>query len=64
MARTGRPKAALVLSEEEEEATLLRWSRRAKSAQTLALRCKIVLACAEGRSNIEVAAELGCAPSP
>src|SRR5712675_199066 len=61
MARTGRPKTELVLSE-EERATLLRWSKRAKSAQALALRCRIVLACAEGRSNNEVAADLRCAP--
>src|SRR5467141_274798 len=61
MARTGRPKTALVLSE-EERATLLRWSNGAKSAQALALRCRIVLACAEGRSNKEVAADLRCAP--
>src|SRR6267143_31439 len=61
MARTGRPKAALVLSD-EEKATLRRWSKRAKSAQALALRCKIVLACAEGLSNKEVAGQLRCAP--
>lgn len=46
---------------DEEKATLLRWSKRAKSAQALALRCRIVLACAEGSSNKDVAAELGCA---
>ncbi len=61
MARTGRPKTALVLSE-EERATLLRWSKRATSAQALASRCRIVLACAQGLSNKEVAAELRCAP--
>src|SRR2546430_4275244 len=61
MARTGRPKTALVLSE-EERATLRRWSNRAKSAQALALRCRIVLACAQGLSNKDVAAELRCAP--
>src|SRR5438105_15313117 len=61
MARTGRPKTALVLSD-EERTTLLRWSRRAKSAQALALRCRIVLASAQGLSNKEVAAELRCAP--
>src|SRR2546427_13142920 len=61
MARTGRPKTALVLSD-EERATLLRWSKRAKSAQALALRCRIVLACAKGLSNKEVAADLRCAP--
>src|SRR2546423_13497922 len=59
MARTGRPKAELVLSGEERE-TLLRWSRRAKSAQALALRCRIVLACADGANNKEVAERLNC----
>src|SRR5437899_11565983 len=61
MARTGRPKTALVLSD-EERATLLRWSNRAKSAQALALRCRIVLAAAQGLNNKEVAAQLRCAP--
>jgi transposase len=48
----------LVLSGEERE-TLQRWSRRAKSSQALALRCRIVLASAEGLSNVEVAERLG-----
>src|SRR5438034_2057499 len=61
MARTGRPKAELVLSD-EERTTLLRWSRRAKSSQALALRCRIVLASAEGANNKEVAKRLHCAP--
>jgi transposase len=38
---------------------LPRWARRAKSAQALVLRCRIVLACAEGLSNVEVAGRLG-----
>jgi transposase len=59
MARTGRPKSELVLSG-DERAMLVRWSRRAKSAQSLALRCRIVLSCAKGASNNEVAAQLGC----
>jgi transposase len=58
MARTGRPKAPLILTDDERE-TLGRWSRRAKSAQALALRCRIVLACATGATNKQVAAELG-----
>jgi transposase len=58
MAGRGRPKAELTLSDEERE-TLRRWSRRAKSAQALALRCRIVLACADGMSNVEVAQLLG-----
>jgi len=47
-----------VLSDVERE-TLARWSRRRKSAQALALRCRIVLACADGLSNTEVAGRLG-----
>jgi transposase len=58
MPKTGRPKAELVLTE-VERATLVGWSRRAKSSQALALRCRIVLACAEpGASNSQVAADL------
>src|SRR5262245_61423528 len=58
MPRTGRPKAELVLTE-QERATLVRWSRRAKSSQALALRCRIVLACAEpGANHAAVAADL------
>jgi transposase len=59
MARTGRPKAELVLTAEEHE-QLTRWSRRAKSSQALALRSRIVLACAEGAHNKVVAQRLGC----
>lgn len=59
MPRTGRPKADLVLTEDERE-QLLRWSRRAKSAQALALRSRIVLACAQpGATNADVASQLG-----
>jgi transposase len=52
---TGRP--ALELSAEERE-TLEGWTRRRKTAQSLALRARIVLACAEGRPNTRVAEEL------
>jgi transposase len=54
MARTGRPKAVLELSD-EERGQLVRWSRRATSAQALALRSRIVLGCAAGLSNNVVA---------
>ena len=54
----GRPKAELVLTE-AERAQLARWARRAKTAQFLAMRAKIVLACAEGVMNKQVAADLG-----
>jgi transposase len=48
----------------EERAQLLRWSRRAKSSQALALRSRIVLACAEtGVTNKQVAEDLGVAPN-
>ena len=54
----GRPKAELVLAE-AERAQLVRWARRAKTAQYLAMRARIVLACAEGGTNKQVAADLG-----
>jgi transposase len=60
MAQRGRPKAGLVLTGEEQE-TLARWARRPKSPQSLALRARIVLACAQGKTNQAVAAELRCA---
>jgi transposase len=53
----GRPKTPLTLNDEERR-TLLGWAKRPTSAQRLALRARIVLACAEGRSNTEVAATL------
>ncbi|HEY8913321.1 IS630 family transposase [Lacisediminihabitans sp.] len=59
MPRTGRPKTELILSDEERE-TLLRWSRRAKSSQALALRSRIVLGCGEGLDNKAVAERAGC----
>ena len=62
MARRGRPTARVVLSGEERE-TLERWARPPKSAQALALRCRIVLAAATGETNREIAARLGCNPS-
>jgi transposase len=55
--RPGRRKADLVLTDPERE-QLARWARRAKTSQVLALRARIVLACAEGRDNKAVAAEL------
>lgn len=53
----GRPLRELDLSE-VERSELERLLRRRKSAQALALRAKIVLKCAEGLSNSEVADEL------
>ena len=45
MPRFGRPKTELILTAQERD-QLVSWSRRLKSAQTLALRSRIVLACA------------------
>jgi transposase len=58
----GRPTTQVELSQAERE-TLERWARRPKSAQALALRCRIVLAAAEGMSNQEIARRLGCHPN-
>ena len=53
-----RPKPELVLSDDERQ-TLTRWAARPKSTQRLALRARIVLACADEPSNKAVAARLG-----
>src|SRR4249920_2538414 len=50
--------APLVLSEDERH-TLENWARRRSTAQGLALRARIVLASAQGGSNLAVAARLG-----
>lgn len=49
--------APLVLSDAERR-ILQGWATRRKTAQGLALRARIVLACAEGRSNMAVSARL------
>ncbi len=53
-----RPKPELVLSDDERQ-TLTRWANRPKSTQRLALRARIVLACADEPSNKVVAQRLG-----
>jgi transposase len=57
MARTGRPKALLVL-DDAERAVLESYRRRGTVSQQLALRARIVLRCAEGVDNKTVAREL------
>ena len=57
----GRPMAPLDLGAEEESALVGLASRRT-TAQALALRARIVLACAAGESNQAVAAKLGVTP--
>jgi len=53
----GRPKADLVLTETERD-ELRALALRRKSAQAMALRARIVLACADGQTNLDVAARL------
>lgn len=54
----GRPLSAITVSESDRD-VLERWVRRPKTAQALARRARIVLACAEGKPNGVVAEELG-----
>jgi transposase len=54
------PQRAEVRLSEEERVVLERWARRHTSAQALALRCRIVLAAAEGEQSKDIAARLGC----
>src|SRR6516165_4207191 len=54
----GRPKAELVVTATERE-VLEQWARRPKTAQALAQRARIVLACATGAANTTVAARVG-----
>lgn len=55
--RTGRPIPELMVSGAERE-TLENWARRPKSAQALALRARMILRCAEGLTNTQVAGQL------
>jgi transposase len=55
--RTGRPIPPLILTPSERE-TLERWARRAKTAQAVAQRARLILGCAAGRTNTMVAHEL------
>jgi transposase len=48
--RTGRPKTELVVTADERH-TLEQWARRPKTAQALARRARIVLACATGMAT-------------
>jgi transposase len=58
MGERGRPRQPLVVSA-EQRAQLERWARRPTTAQALALRSRVVLGCAEGLDNRQVAARLG-----
>ena len=56
-------KATLVLLSAEEKQTLQRWRRAQKTEQRVAERVRIILLAAQGRSNLEIAAELGTRPA-
>lgn len=47
----------LTITDEDRE-TLERWTRRPKTAQALAQRARVILRCADGKTNTAVAAEL------
>ena len=53
----GRPIPVLTLTDEERD-MLERWARRPTTAQALAQRAGVVLACARGQTNTRVAHEL------
>lgn len=56
--RTGRPKAALQLTEAERD-ELQRLVRRRAVSASIALRARAILLCAEGKDNTDVAEGLG-----
>lgn len=57
MATMGRPKTELFLTD-DERAELRRHCRRRTGSQALALRARIILKCASGLDNVDVAEEL------
>ena len=61
MSNMGRPKAELVLSD-EEHAALEQMRRRTSIGAAMKLRASIVVLCAAGRDSIDVAEELGITP--
>jgi transposase-like protein/transcriptional regulator with XRE-family HTH domain len=62
MATRGRPPVQITLTGTERR-QLQSWARRHSTAQNLAMRCKIVLACADtGLTGQQIAAQVGCNP--
>ena len=53
-------RAVVINLNDEERQTLKRWARRPSTPQGLAMRSRIVLRASEGRTNVGIAAELGC----
>jgi transposase len=54
----GRPAAPVTLSS-DERVTLENWSRTSQISSALARRSQVILACANARTNVEVAREVG-----
>lgn len=59
--RSGAPKATLMVTD-PQRVELERLARRARTNRHLAFRAKIVMACAEGATNLEVATRLRTTP--
>jgi len=59
MQRGRPPKAPLAISDDDRQ-TLLRWTKRARSANALAQRARIVLRCGDGITSTAVAREFRC----
>jgi transposase len=59
MARTGRPKVALTVTD-DERAELERLTKRVRTNRDLAFRARVVLACLDEPSNTAVARRLRC----
>src|SRR6476660_7708953 len=60
--RTGRPKVALILTDEERQ-RLTSLAHRSRSAPHLARRARLILACADGADNKVVARRLHVTPA-
>lgn len=60
MARTGRPKIELVVTD-DERAELVRLTKRGRTNRDLAFRARLILACADEPSNAAVAQRHRCA---
>ena len=56
--RTGRPTPPIVLTAEERQ-TLEQWARRPTTAQGLAQRARLILACATAKTNGDIAVGAG-----
>ena len=59
--RTGRPTTPLRVTTQERD-TLAQWARRRTTAQALAQRARIILACGKGQANSAVARTLQITP--